>query len=187
MTDIGPETVAETLDDLSEIQVGAFIHRHARSAKKAADLLEALAARLAEAEAEQEKTRRFLKISRKEGEDALVRVAELEAERQALAEAICGGEDIPGLLASTPVQGLIQTAQKGQQDHSAMIDLYLAEGRRAEAAEAEVARLTTAQGAAETKSLLRRAYKAIGDDLSPRHYNRLMADLERALAQGEQT
>lgn len=49
-------------------------------------------------------------------------ITALRAERQQLAEAICGGEDFPGLLASTSVEALVEIARKGQRDHSAMID-----------------------------------------------------------------
>jgi len=61
----------------------------------AREAVPALAARVAELEAEQEKTRRFLKISRKEGEDALVA---LEAAEAALAAAVARVERLRSLV-----------------------------------------------------------------------------------------
>lgn len=46
----------------------------------------------------------------------------LRGERQLLAEAICGGEDIPGLLESTPVEALVDIARKTHRDHNEEID-----------------------------------------------------------------
>ncbi|RWR25425.1 LysR family transcriptional regulator [Sinirhodobacter populi] len=47
------------------------------------------------------------------------------AERQILAEAICGGEDIPGLLASVPVEALAETARKQHHRYGEVIDAML--------------------------------------------------------------
>lgn len=57
----------------------------------------------------------------------------LRGERQLLAEAICGGEDIPGLLESTPVEALVGIARKTHRDHSEEIDARIkAEAERDE-------------------------------------------------------
>ena len=58
----------------------------------------------------------------------------LRQDRYDLAYAITGGEDAPGLLDSTPTSEIVEIARHAHRSHSADID-------RAEAAEAEVARL----------------------------------------------
>ncbi len=91
-----PEAVARMLESLRVrgMQEGEranhYVRRMAIERIEAADMLESLAARVAELEAEQEKTRRFLKISRKEGEDALIRAEAAEAKVKELEAATNG-------------------------------------------------------------------------------------------------
>lgn len=65
----------------------------------------------------------------------------LRLERQALAEAICGGEDFPGLLEAQPVEALVDTARKASQSHGETIDALLRAEAERDALKAEVERL----------------------------------------------
>ncbi|TWI38354.1 Lar family restriction alleviation protein [Paracoccus sulfuroxidans] len=69
----------------------------------------------------------------------------LRGERQALAEAICGGEDFPGLLAATSVDALVDTARREHRCHRETIDARLK-------AESAIAHLTAELAEAREKN-----------------------------------
>lgn len=98
---------------------GTFVKVSRQACKEAATAIEAYHAALAAKDAE---------------------IARLAGERQALAEAICGGEDFPGLLDATSVEHLVDTARKAHRAHSGTID-------RAERAEAALAESEAKRGA----------------------------------------
>ena len=171
MTDM-TERVQAVLNSLHESKAGRKVRDETR------DLVNELAARLAELEAERDAKDRVIS-------DLTMLVVNLSkyAPDKKVSQAF---DYLNRKNLSSPLRGAALSEQSPVVE-SAMVRFWkrlAAEERaRAEAAEAEVARLRTATGAA--RGLLKRSYDALGEDLPPREFNKLMADLERALAAGE--
>lgn len=88
---------------------------------------------------------RLLRALADERDDLAARLAEVERERERLALAICGGEDVPGLANSLSVEALESVASRSRSDGIESINMLL----RAE--------YDLATARAETAALIQRA------------------------------